>query len=214
MPEYDNHLKSYKVYAWMHFSKLVREADWGQEKLAEEYLEKYWMPEQEYLTTWKDIQDSIFFRNKSLPEWVYRHEFDLVSLRGGCLFMEEDFKQLQKSIKEIGDNHIVVIQHSQDFTNGEPMFRMKFPVNITWEELISGNYISAVLLEMSFNEYFVFSESGGWGKYSANDNNPALDIIGFRSEFSSTFRKYLKQTQQEKEEIENWLPQEYKKRIR
>lgn len=64
----------------------------------------------------------------------------------------------------------------QEFTDGEPMFRMKFPVNITWEELTSGNYISAVLLEMSYNEYFVFGNSGSYGKYSANDYEHPMDM--------------------------------------
>ena len=38
-------------------------------------------------------------------------------------------------MQEVGEEYFVVIQHSQDFTEGEPMFRMKFPVNISWEEL-------------------------------------------------------------------------------
>ena len=84
----------------------------------------------------------------------------MIALRGGNLFVEEDFLQLQKAMQEVGEEYFVIIQHSQEFTDGEPMFRMKFPVNITWEELTSGNYISAVLLEMSYNEYFVFGKSG------------------------------------------------------
>ncbi|HEV2830341.1 MAG TPA: hypothetical protein VGW31_00045, partial [Hanamia sp.] len=95
-------------------------------------------------------------------------------------------------------------------TEGEPMFRMKFPVNITWKELTSGNYISAVLLEMGYNAYFVFSGSGNWGKYSANDYDYPLDIIGFKPELAPIFQEYFKQPKEEREEIREWLPQEYK----
>lgn len=94
--------------------------------------------------------------------------------------MEADFKQLQKAMLAVGDSHFVVIQTSQDFAEGEPMFRMKFPVGISWGELMSGNYISAVLFEMNCNEYVVFGNSGKIGKYAASDQNHPQDIIGFK----------------------------------
>jgi len=210
MKEYDKHLSVYKVYAQMHFSKLVPEANWGDKELAEKYLQKYWLVEQEYLGFWKPIQHKIFVQGKSLPDLIYRPEFEIIALMGGCLFVEEDFLKLQKAMQEVGDEYFVIIQHSQDFTEGEPMFRMKFPVNITWEELTSGNYISAVLLEMSYNEYFVFGENGNWGKYSANDYEYPLDIIGFKLELAHIFQEHFKQSKEEREEIRELLPQEYK----
>lgn len=210
MIDFRSHLNFYKVYPHMHFSKLVKEKDWGNEGIAEKYLKKYWLPELEYLSAWKPIQDEIFVEGKSLPDLIYRPEFEMIVANGGCLFVEEDFKQLQKSMQEVGEEHFVIIQHSQDFTDGEPMFRMKFPVTITWEELTSGNYISAVLLEMSLNEYYIFGASRNWGKYSANDYDRPLDIIGFKPELASVFRKHFKQSKEEQEVIWDWLPQEYK----
>jgi hypothetical protein len=67
---------------------------------------------------------------------------------------------------------------------------------------------------MSYNEYFVFSEGGNWGKYSANDYKYPLDIIGFKSALSSIFREQFKQSKEEQEEIQEWLPQEYKELIK
>lgn len=215
MEEYNKHLQYYlNDYAFMHFSKFVSEPNWGNRELAEEYLKKYWLTEPEYLSIWKPILDKIFIEGKSLPDIIFKAEFEIIALRGGCLFLEEDFLQLQKAMQEVGEEYFVIIQHSQDFTEGEPMFRMKFPVNITWEELISGNYISAVLLEMSYNEYFVFGSKGNWGKYSANDYENPLDIIGFKPELAPVFREHFKQTKEEQEEIREWLPQEYKELIK
>lgn len=213
MTEYARHIEEYFVHSHSSFSNLVQKEKWGNKYLAEKYLQKYWLEEQEYLKVWKPIQDTIFNQGKSLPDFIYRPEFELIALRGGCLFAEEDFKQLQKAMQEIGDNHFVVIQHSQEFTKGEPMFRMKFPVSIIWDELTSGNYISAVLLEMSYNEYFVFSESGKWGKYSANDYEYPMDIIGFKPEYGLIFKKIFEQPSEEWEEIKEWLPERYKKNI-
>ena len=210
MIEYIRHIDEYLNYGHSSFSTLVPSDQWGNKKLAEEYLQKYWLPEQEYLSVWKPIQDKVFVQSKSLPDLIYHPEFEMIALRGGCLFLEEDFLQLQKVMQEVGEEYFVIIQHSQDFTEGEPMFRMKFPVNITWEELTSGNYISAVLLEMSYNEYFVFGSKGNWGKYSANDYENPLDIIGFKPELAHIFQEHFKQPKEEREEIRELLPQEYK----
>ncbi|AEW03410.1 hypothetical protein A4D02_35990 [Niastella koreensis] len=210
MIEYSKHIDEYSNYPHASFSKLVPFEQWGNKQLAEKYLQKYWLTAHDYLSVWKPIQDKIFIEGKRLPDLIYHTEFDIIALRGGCLFLEEDFMQLQKAMQEAGEEYFVIIQHSQAFTEGEPMFRMKFPVNITWQELTSGNYISAVLFEMSYNEYLVFSESGNWGKYSANDYDHPLDIIGFKPELASIFREQFKQPKVEQEEIREWLPQVYK----
>lgn len=214
MKEYSRHLEEYSNYWQADFSKLIPSDQWGDKKLAEQYLQKYWLPEQEYLSVWKPIQNKIFLQGKGLPDLIYHPEFEMIALRGGCLFLEVDFKQLQRAIQEIGEEHFVIIQHSQEFTDGEPMFMMKFPVNITWEELTSGNYISAVLFEMSYNEYFVFGSKGNWGKYSANDFEKPLDIVGFKPELAAIFQEHFRQSEEEQEEVREWLPQEYKNRIR
>jgi hypothetical protein len=210
MIEFRKHIEFYHLYKWAGFSRLVPSESWGNREFAEKYLRKYWLTEQEYLSTWKPILDNIFIQGKNLPEIIYHPEFEIIALRGGCLFLEDDFLQLQKVMQEVGEEYFVIIQHSQDYTEGEPMFRMKFPVNITWEELTSGNYISAVLLEMSYNEYFVFGSKGNWGKYSANDYKNPLDIICFKSELAHIFQEHFKQSKEEQEEIRELLPQEYK----
>jgi hypothetical protein len=214
MTAFERHIEFYRLnYAHQHFSKLVPEDKWGNKKLAEEYLQKYWLPEQEYLSIWKPIQDKVFVQGKSLPDLIYHYEFNMIVTIGGCLFAEEDFLQLQKIMQEVGEEYFVVVQNGQEYTNGEPMFRMKFPVNITWKELISGNYISAVLIEMSLNEYYVFGASGKWGRYSATDYILSLGIIGFKHELASIFKEHFQQSKKEQEEIQEWLPLNYRKLI-
>lgn len=213
MKEFQTHIDFYRVYAQMHFSKLLTESNWGNKALATKYLTKYWLGENEYLNRWKPIQDKIFYSNKNLPDLVFRPNFEILAYRGGCLFIEEDFIQLQKAMKELADDYFVIIQISQDFTEGEPMFRMKFPVNITWEELTSGNYISAVLLEMSYNEYFIFSESGNWGRYSANDYKYPVDIIGFKPDLAPFFRKQFPYQNENHIEVMSNLPDIYQKKL-
>lgn len=209
MIEYKRHIDEYLNYAFSSFSKLVSLNQWGNKRLAESYLQKYWLREQEYLAIWKPIQDKIFFQNKNFPDLIYNNAFDVIILKSGCLFIEEDFNQLKAMMTEIGEKYFVIIQHSQEFTRGEPMFRMKFPVNISWEELVSGNYISSVLFEMPYNEYYVFGYTATWGKYSANDYNYPLDIIGFKPEFKPFFKRIFKQTKEDLEEVSRFLPLSY-----
>ncbi len=180
MKEYTKHLEFYQNYKHSSFSTLVPSPQWGNKQSAQSFLQKYWLPEQEYLAVWKPIQDCIFDVNVDDSKCNFQAEFELIKLEGGCLFLEEDFKQLQQAMTAIGEPHFVVIQSAQDYTQGEPMFRMKFPVAISWEELMSGNYISAVLFEMNRNEYLVFGNSGKLGKYAASDQDHPQDIIGFK----------------------------------
>ena len=214
MVEYNRHIDEYLNYPQSGFSDLISDGEWGRRELAEKYLQKYWLEEVEYQKEWKAIQNKIFKQDVSLPDLVFRLELEMIALRGGCLFVEEDFMQLQKVMQEVGDKYFVVVQDSQEFTEGEPMFRMKFPVNITWDELISGNYISSVLLEMTYNNYFVFGDSGRWGKYSATDYEMPLDIIGFEPEYGYIFKAQFKQSSEEWAEIRGWLPSSYKEIIK
>lgn len=215
MMEYQKHLDFYAENYWFSTSStFVSSNQWGDKELAKQYLQNYWLSEQEYLDIWKFTQNNLFVQDKKLPDLIHNNGLEIIALRGGNLFLKEDFLQLQKAMIEIGDEYFIVIQNSQEFMDGEPMFRMKFPVNITWEELTSGNYISAVLLEMSYNEYFVFGSTGKWGKYSANDYEYPLDIICFMPELSYIFQKHFQQPKEEQEEIKEWLPKEYKKLVK
>jgi hypothetical protein len=195
------------------FHLSVTDRGTGNKKIALEYLKRYFISEEDYIQKWKPVQNSIFQNEKvGLPEKVFKDEFSLIAIRGGILFEREDFENLQSCIKVIGDKSWVIIQNDFGGTVKRPLLRMKYPLNVTWEELMNGNFVSTVLFEMSANEYFVFSESGSWGKYSANDYEYPLDIIGFKPELTTVFQKYFKQPEREK--IREWLPQEYKALIK
>ena len=214
MTEYHRHIEEYLNYWHSGFSKLVPSEEWGNRDLAEKYLQKYWLTEQEYCEKWKSIEDKIFDRDKKFPDLVYHSGFNLILLGGGSLFTEEDYTQLQKAMQEVGEKCFVIVQNSQEYTEGEPMFRMKYPVNTNWDELTSGNYISSVLFEMSYNEYLVFGESGSWGKYSANDYEHPLDIIGYKPERAAIFQDQFKQSVEEWAEVKERLPPQYREIIR
>ena len=195
-----------------HLSVTNRKAD---ENIALEYLKKYHLPEEEYLENWKPVQDLIFKnQDKSLPEMMFNKGFSLLAIRGGILFEKKDFETLQNCARHLGDKRLFVIQNDFGGRLNSPQLRMSYPSDITWEQLMSGNFISTVIFEMFANEYFVFSESGKWGKYAASDYELPLDIIGFKPDYESVFKKGFEQSPEEWKEIKEWLPPKYKEIIK
>src|SRR5882724_1461868 len=209
MNEFEEIINKYCSKYFLLYSS-IEETQWGNKEVAKNYLDKYGLKESEYHAVWKPIQDQIFInQNESLPEMVFNDDFKLLAIKGGVLFEKEDFQDLQACLLEIGENSLVIIENTFGRSKETPL-RMKFPPNITWEELMSGNFISSVLFEMPHNEYFVFGQTGAWGKYTANDYEKPLDIIGFKSHYSYIFQKYFQQSNEDWNEIHEWLPPKYK----
>ena len=211
MIEYEHHIEKYSLLGYHMYSHTIPELEWGNKKLATKYLEKYWLPTSKYETDWKPIQDQIFTNQDiGLPKQVFSNEYQLTVLRGGLLFEKTDYEQLQECMLKVGDKNFVIIENTFGGKIDEPPFRLKYPTNTTWEDLTSGNFISSILFEMFHKEYFVYSESGVWGKYAASDYENPLDIIGFKPEYEAIFKKNFEQSSEEWKEIKEWLPPKYK----
>lgn len=207
--EYISLVENYNSSIYSRQSTLVPKNIWSQPKKAEAYLEKYWLSKKEYDEHWKPIQDAMFTnQEKGLPDLKFTKSYEMLTLRGGVLFEEKDFLQLQSCMNQVGDKYFVVIENSFGDID-KPLIRVKFPVDITWKDLMSGSFISDVIIDCDINEYFVFGESGAWGKYAANDYIHALDIVGFKKEYSSLFREVFKVLSEEDTEISEWVPKGY-----
>lgn len=200
--------------------------------ISEEYLKKYWLNEEEWQNYWQPLKDKIFrLESTYLPDMMFKEDFALIALIGGVVFTEDDFKALQNCMLEVGDKWFVIVenQHMQPKFKGDdgeiivdPLLQFKFPVEISWNELLNGGLLSMEVFQNACKEFFVFGSSAKWGKYAANEYwdrsvDPAgtpLDIIGFKPALASIFREHFKQLKKEQEEIREWLPQEYKKLIK
>jgi len=212
MKEYQAIVDKFSLDGYSMYSPTVPECTWNNKKAAEIYLEKYWLPLAAYEAKWQPIQDRIFIKQVAgLPELVFTAQYEIITLRGGVLFVQDDFKKLQECMVVMGDQNFVVIENTYGQKVPEPGFRMQYPVTITWEELASGDCISGILLGYPHNDYYVFGDSGAWGKYAANDYENPLDIIGFRRTSASVFKQKFKVPESESQEIETWLPPAYKK---
>ncbi len=220
MTEYQQHLDEYKSEYYLTYTTTFSEDEWGNENLAKQYLDKYWLNETEYKEFWIKIKNTIFTSQfQNLPQNLFLPEFELVPMVGGILFDKEDFEAFRLCLEKTGDKYFVVIQNNFGQDNLTP-FRMKFPAKISWNELMSGNYISTFLFEMFHNDFFTFGESAIWGKYTANDEEIPLDLFGIKKEFVPTFIKSFECITNKYESLPNSfktdeiiksLPESYKK---
>lgn len=213
MKEYKSIIDKYKnEYYSVYFTHC--DEKWGDIEKAERYLEKYWLTKSEYEGYWEKIQKGIFTKmNDKFPNISFDNNYNIIILKGGGLFCREEFEIFQNCIKKVNDDHFVIIENkfTDYFDEDSPPFMMKYPTNITWEELLSGNFISTVLFFLPEKEYFVFGNSASWAKYTTNDYKYPLDILAFKSEYSNIFMNKFILSKEEKNDIKRWLPPEYKK---
>ena len=207
-------IKDYKKVL-KHFNDL------DAKKRSEKFLEKFWLSLQELNDFWLPIKDKIFYSDsEDLPDLMFKEGYELMAQRGGILFTKEEYHALQNCMRIAGDKYFVFIENklSRIEESDLPHLRFKFPVETTWDMLNNGDEdfpdISFDILFIMNKHFFVFGDSGKWGKYAAsNYYDTPLDIIGFKPEISAVFIESFNQSVQEQKEIKEWLPEDYKRII-
>jgi hypothetical protein len=181
------------------------------QKKAEQYLENYWLDKKELTEVWLDIKNRIFNKDfLRLPDRVMNENYDVIILKGGTVLYKKEFELLQTCMKNVGEKYFIILEDYDEnkppHTNGPP-FRFKYPVDITWAEMISQGDPSLpayhVFLTPERN-YFVFGDSGTWGKYAASDYELPLNIIGFDKRYSSMFHEKFKIPVDDEEDLIEW----------
>jgi hypothetical protein len=211
---------------------------------SEIFLRKYWLSEEEWQSYWLPLENSIFCPDATrLPDMMFQEGFVFIVAMKGVPFVEFDFHALQNCMKEAGDKEFVMIENYRapllDRQRSYPDLRFKFPVDITWDKINNGKVypfdLASELLD-GRNEFFIFGDSGSWGKYAACEYmehsfypcTTPLDIIGFKPELTSIFKQHFccddqmffyapDWSKEEREEGQAWLldclPPSYKKRM-
>jgi len=211
MKEYQKIVDTYSLDGYHMYSKRISRSEWGDIEAGRIYLDKYWLSLTEYKRRCEKLQNVIFTNQaEALPQMIFSDEYRLLALGGGCLFTEEDFRSLQNCMLKVGEKSFFIIENDFGGTLEEPTFRMEFPADISWEEFFSGNFVSSTMIESIHKEFFVFGESGLWGKYSASDYKYPIDIVGFLPEYEAIFQDEFCQNEAEVKDVQNHLPDLYK----
>ena len=214
MKEYSVLLSKYLNDGSYIFSDRISENDWGDVEAAEAYMYKYWLYEKEYLEKWIQVEDSIFKDKASgLKGDVFTNTYSFLPLESASLLDYDDFSLLKGLLHWAKDQYLFVVENCGNYGKKEECYRMKFPSNISWEELNSGNYISSVLTKMYHNEYFVYGDSGKWGWYVANDYKDPLKLIGVNNNFHKKLNSIQKEHMSEIKNLVAKLPHHLNKLI-
>ena len=194
MGKYDALIDNYSddYYKAIAHGQLLEEWDNTEKVIA--YLDKYYIPREEYENVWKPKQETIFMNiKKFLPEMMFQPGYIIHPAEGGCLFMEEDFLLFQKGLQNLGEKQFVVIeQESWLRPQYEERLNLKFPVSISWHDMLTGGvYISDTLCNDPYMQFFLFGENTGWGMYVDNDYDlyPII-LLGTNAECEEAFTDY------------------------
>jgi hypothetical protein len=177
-------------------------------KKIEEYLEKYWLDKQEMNGVWLKIKNTIYNPMfKAFPDHVFNEYFDTIIRKGGCVLYQNELELMQSCMKAIGEQYLFIVEDYDEtnppHTSGPP-YRFKYPVDISWNSIISGAELSFLVFKMPERNYFVFGDSGQWGKYAGNDYESPLNIIGFNRKYADLFHSKFKIPKEDIKDLKEW----------
>jgi hypothetical protein len=213
MKEYQSHIDIYSKYSAAAVGTDRYGDNWGNKQEAEAYLEKYWMPASEYDSHWHAIQNKVFVSDGFPEELIFAPKYELMAFRGGCLFTQDDFEMLRRCLNKTGDEYLFVVENAAS-DEKEPPFRMRFPADIDWWEITSGNFISAMIVDFFNKDFFVFGDTACWGQYATVRYLWPLNLIGFLPECSGIFLAEFKDPGTGYRATSKWIPPAYRDRIR
>jgi hypothetical protein len=179
-----------------------------------EYLAKYWLHKSEFEKNWLPIKNSIFKGDfKSFPH-VFKDEFETIFEIGGSVINTPDYyNRMQVCMNASGDQHFVFVQDLEKpvdlppgtYTIDWPRASFKYPVKISYEKILSGEFLTDERMQMGDINYFVYGDSGNWGIYAGDDLFFPLHIIGFKKEFSELFRSQFPVPTADIDTVKEWI---------
>lgn len=188
------------------------------DNIAENYMKKYWLSNDEYEKKWKKKQEVMFINPfQGIPDIFFNSDYQVIIRRGGGIFSREGYTQFINTLEELGNNSFVIIENTFNNLMERPRIQLKFSIKDSWEDINSGNYISEMIFDSCYGDYFVIANSGNFGKYAANEcKDPTqlpIYLIGVKNNLNCMLKEYSISPIEKKEIINNWIPESYKNKI-
>lgn len=164
-----------------------------------DFLLNFALSESEYKNQCIPIQQKIF---RCLPEKhfdissmslsdIMLKDFMFFAYYSAPLFWKETYEQIRRICEESGDNYIFIVEEECCERNPKVAFKLKIPVSKSWDELKNGGYISDVLFNMFNHNYYVFGDSGKWGKWCDYDNDYIDYEVFVYKDFTPPVKAYM-----------------------
>lgn len=158
-------------------------------KKARAFLHQYAMSDQEYreicLPTMQKIfgcsPDKCFNVQATAISEVFNNGFVYFSYQSSPLFWKESYELVLSICKNCGDHTIFIVEEKRCEECPTSAFQIRIPVGIPWNDISDGGFITDVLFNMFRNNYYVFGDSGNWGKWCDYDNDYIdYEVFGYK----------------------------------
>lgn len=156
---------------------------------AKAFLHQYAMSDSEYNNICIPAMRKIFvskpetyfdIRNMGVGE-LFGVESDYFTYLSSPLFWKETYELIQAVCKDYGDQYIFIVEEERCEECPEAAFKLKIPISNSWEVVSEGGFIADVLFNMFNNNYYVFGDSGNWGKWCDYDNDYIdYEVFGYK----------------------------------
>lgn len=212
--EFISLIEKYADPSYSSHSRSVSESEWGDLDKARRYCDRYWLNDDEYQQYWRPYHKAIFTQESVYPPaMVFTPPYRLILHLGGCLFDRVEFEKLSECMKRTSTRQFAIVENPVTAEEGFSPIRLRFPADISWDTLMSGQFFSALVIEMLYKEYFVFPDSDAWGKYAATEYSRPVDILGVRQEYANVFCRVMPPIPDIEREMLAHLPEEYHARL-
>ncbi len=180
------------------------------EVYTKKYLERYWLNKEE-LAFWEVKKKTIFEETfRMLPDKLFKGSFQSIVMKGGLIFIEEDYNILRECMNTCEDKNFVIIEDYDETSpphKSGPSLRFRYPVSTLWSELKISDGICYELFERPVRNYFVFGDSGLWGKYVANDYHYPVDILGYSNGIAEVIGKRFTVSYEDMKDLQRGVPE-------
>ncbi len=114
---------------------------------------------------------------------LFQRDFCLMGYSSSHIFYKESFLLTQDISRSCNEKFFYIIEWEGCEEPPEAAFKLRIPVDISWKELISGGCVSTGLFQFMNNEYYVFGDSGKWGKWCSYGNAYTdYEVFGYKQE--------------------------------
>jgi hypothetical protein len=209
--EFQHLLEKYHHEGWRLWSQRLGATEWGDVPAARGYLERYWLPSAD-LSEWHTRAESVFGAQAlSATEPVFPDDWKLRPMLGGVVMIESQWVALRRLAGLAGDQEIAVLEKFGSAESDDPPIRLRFPVTATWQDLLSGNFMSSIVFEMLYKEYLVLGNSGSWGMFSATEHEMPFNIVALTGALDALVGDEFRATPDEWATIRDMLPEQYRR---
>ena len=144
-----------------------------------DFLHQYAMNDFEYKDICIPVMRKVFKFSPEKPFDVntmtmsdmIEENFEYFSYHSSPLFWKESYELILKICAEYGDQNIFIVEEECCEKDPDSAFKIRIPVGKSWNEVSNGGYITDVLFNSSNRNYYVFGDSGKWGKWCDYDND-------------------------------------------